>query len=100
VEQFALPIALRGPLDDPRITVDDARLIDALVAAGAERLTRELRSRLDAEVSKAKSELSGQAERALGDLGDKVQEEVGSGLKDEAAKQSKGLLDRFKKGGS
>jgi uncharacterized protein (TIGR03546 family) len=100
VEQFALPIALRGPLDDPRITVDDARLIDALVAAGAERLTRELRSRLDAEVSKAKSELSGQAERALGDLGDKVQEQVGSGLKDEAAKQSKGLLDRFKKGGS
>lgn len=60
VNNLTFPVALRGPIDNPRIGVDDKGLADALVRAGA----RELGNKLGAE-----------AERRLGDVvGDRAGE--------------------------
>ncbi|TVQ63678.1 MAG: hypothetical protein EA379_03525 [Phycisphaerales bacterium] len=60
VNNLTFPVSLRGPLDNPRIGVDDKGFADALVKAGA----RELGNRLGAE-----------AERRLGDVvGDRAGE--------------------------
>jgi hypothetical protein len=71
VENFLLPIGLRGPLDNPRITLDDTQLASALLKAG---------------VSRAKQELT-----------DKAKEKISSEIGDKLGEQSKGLLDRFRK---
>jgi uncharacterized protein (TIGR03546 family) len=46
IDQFVLPIRVRGPIDQPLITVDDDQLAQALIDAGAGRLVRELEGRL------------------------------------------------------
>ena len=70
-----LPIALRGPLDNPRIFVDPNLLADALLAAGASELAGRVRSETDELV-----------DRAAGELGDKLGEQaedlLGGALKD------------------
>lgn len=65
VENFLLPIGVRGPLDNPRISIDDKQLANALVQAG---------------ISRAKQELTNQAkEKISGEVGDKLGEK-GKGL--------------------
>ncbi|MCZ6836214.1 MAG: DUF2062 domain-containing protein [Planctomycetota bacterium] len=73
VERFKLPITLRGPMDNPRITIDDDLLADALVQAGADRLANEVR---------------GEADKLLDDLGEKLGDEASKGIGDAL----KGLL--------
>jgi uncharacterized protein (TIGR03546 family) len=66
VDEFSLPIGVRGALDNPRISLDDKQLADALIQAG---------------VSKAKQELT-----------NKAQEEINKQLGDKVGEESKGLL--------
>src|SRR5690606_1122937 len=45
VSSLVLPLALRGPLDNPGVYLSDQALADALVQAGAARLAGEVRGR-------------------------------------------------------
>ncbi len=52
VEQLMLALALRGPIDNPRIRIDDSKLADALVAAGASAVASEVRGEADKLIKK------------------------------------------------
>ena len=71
VERMALPIGLRGPIDAPRVRVDQDALARALVDAGA----AELASRVRGEASEALGQAREEAER-------KIQAEVGDKARD------------------
>lgn len=81
VEQFTLPIGLRGPIDNPRIMVDDKRLADALVQAGAGKLVekgqKEVEKAIDKAAGDALGKLGGSSGGGLGGLlgGDKEKKE-------------------------
>ena len=81
LDELALAIGLRGPIDSPRIRFDRSTLVDALTAAGK----KELANRLQAELGDE-----------LGDLSEKtgieVPEEVPTDLEG-----AKGLLDGLRK---
>ena len=47
VDQLVLPLGVRGPLRNPRVTVDDSKLADALVAAGRKEVADQVRKRAD-----------------------------------------------------
>lgn len=53
VDRFTLPIGLRGPIDNPRIFVDDDLLADALVQAGAGKLVEKGREEAEKAIEKA-----------------------------------------------
>jgi len=74
VDRLSVPIGIEGPLDRPRIRVDDQGLAKALVQAGVQRATDELKSRAQEELDKH--------------VGDKLGEQGGQLLR--------GLLDRKK----
>ncbi len=63
VKELSLPIGLRGPIDNPRITIDADRLADALVKAGAgalvEKGKREAEKVIDKAAGKALDKLGG-----------------------------------------
>jgi uncharacterized protein (TIGR03546 family) len=70
VGQFTMPIAVRGPLDNPRIRIDDKHLADSLVKAG---------------VSKATARIT-----------EKAREEIGSRIGEEKKSLVEGLFQRPK----
>ncbi len=45
VDNFSLPLGLRGPLASPRITIDDDALVNALVASGQAELAKQVQER-------------------------------------------------------
>ncbi len=47
VDQLVLPIGLAGPLDNPRIQVDEKAFADALVKAGASEMANQLRGKAE-----------------------------------------------------
>lgn len=47
VDRLTIPLALRGPIDNPRIQLDDSKFAEALIAAGANALASEVRGRAD-----------------------------------------------------
>jgi hypothetical protein len=57
VEKLTIPLGLRGPIDSPRIHIDDKTLADALVAAGANALASEVRGRADEMIKDAVSDV-------------------------------------------
>ena len=57
IEGLTIPLGLRGPIDSPRIRIDDAKLADALVAAGAGALANEVRGRADQMIQDAVSDV-------------------------------------------
>ncbi len=73
VERFTLPIGLRGPIDNPRIMVDEKRLADALVQAGAGKLVEKGQKEVEKAAEKALDKVGGSAGGILGGLlgGDK-----------------------------
>jgi hypothetical protein len=73
VDRLDLPIGLRGPLDNPRIMVSDQLLKDALVQAGASRLTKELEGRAGEALDKLGDELDGAVD-------DDVKESIREGI--------------------
>lgn len=60
VEQLAIPIGVEGPLDRPRIRVDNKALKDALVQAGVQKAKEELSSRAEEELKKQAGEQLGE----------------------------------------
>ncbi|MFG0274516.1 MAG: hypothetical protein ACF8QF_05620 [Phycisphaerales bacterium] len=65
VDQFTLPIALFGPVDAPRIVIDDAALRKALVDAGANELLGELQDKLGDEIG---DKLPSDAQNIIGNI--------------------------------
>ena len=80
VENFELPIALRGPLDGPAIRVDDDELVSALVAAGKDELARRVRAELDQRVDELKGELNDRLGDEMTELEGRLADELGERL--------------------
>lgn len=66
VDQLTLPLGLRGPLAAPRISIDDEKLADALVAAGKTELANQVRSNLDAALGDRVPGIGGEAGDLIG----------------------------------
>ncbi|MHC5211255.1 MAG: hypothetical protein ACYTG2_11100, partial [Planctomycetota bacterium] len=78
VPEFRLPLGLRGPIDAPRISIDDDQLVDALKEAGAAELSR----RVDEEKEQLKEEAEEKVQEKLDEaidekLGDKAKDALG-----------------------
>lgn len=114
VERFELPIALRGPLDAPLISIDDELLVSELLAAGAQRFESELRARAEEQLvtvsDELKSELTGELSEGLAELAERLPdlprpegpEGLGAGagmteLGEELELRTGGIVDRFKR---
>lgn len=89
LEQFSLPIRVRGPIDQPLITVDDDQLAQAMIDAGAGRLVRELDDRL-------------QLDERIGDQLDRlgIPGLGGSRERDDDAESGSGIGDSLREGAS
>ncbi len=72
VDSFLLPIGLKGPIDNPGITITDKAVSDALVAAGKAEVARRLSGEADKAIDKAREkideEIGGKARDAIGNL--------------------------------
>ena len=73
IDQLIIPIGVLGPIDNPRITIDDQALTDALVKAGASELAAELQGEIDKQLEGAGIKLPG----GLGDTGDAIKKGLG-----------------------
>lgn len=63
VSTLVIPIGVRGPMDDPRIVIEDKALADALVKAGA----GELADRVQGELGNAIGKVGGKENEPVGD---------------------------------
>ncbi|MBI1373420.1 MAG: DUF2062 domain-containing protein [Phycisphaera sp.] len=86
VDQLAIPLKLRGPIDNPRITLSDDTLATALKDAGAAVLA-----------GKLKGEAGKQIDKATGQLQDKLGDKVGGEVGDKLGGAVKGLFGGDKK---
>ncbi|TVQ52929.1 MAG: hypothetical protein EA377_09135 [Phycisphaerales bacterium] len=75
VDSFDLPIGVRGPIDQPLITIDDEMLVRGLVDAGAARLVGELEGRIDESIGEKLDDIK---DKLPGGIGDRLRE--GGGL--------------------
>ncbi len=112
IEEMTIPLSLRGPIDNPRLRLDDAKLADALVAAGAGVLAGEVRNQADKAIGDALSNVSmpegvpaidlGKGLPGLGGGKDAEKDDSdpkkqkGSGLKDAAKGLTDGLFGKKK----
>ncbi len=115
VDRLMIPLGLRGPIDNPRILLDDSRLADALVAAGADALAGEVRGRADKLIKEAVSDVNLKdgipkldLKKGLPDFGgqskskDEKKDDAkkkDDDLRDKAKDLTKGLFGGKKKGG-
>ena len=65
VEQFNLPIGVRGFLDNPRISIDDKQLANSLVQAGVDRAKSELTNKAKEEINKQLGDNLGEESKGL-----------------------------------
>jgi len=85
IKEFAMPIGVQGPLDNPRIIFDGKAFGDALAKAGAGELAAKVRGEAEKAVNKATEKVVGEATKKLDEkVGDKLKEGLG------------GLLDKKK----
>ncbi|HZJ72307.1 MAG TPA: hypothetical protein VFF36_15345, partial [Planctomycetota bacterium] len=72
VALFLLPLGLRGPIDDPSISIDDDQLVASLKAAGAAELTRKVEEKqkevMDEAQKKVDEKVNEKIDDALGGL--------------------------------
>jgi hypothetical protein len=72
VSEFRLPLGLRGPIDDPAISIDDAQLVSSLKAAGAAELTKQIEAKqkevMDEAQQKVDEKVNEKIDEALGGL--------------------------------
>ena len=72
VSEFRLPLGLRGPIDDPSITIDDDQLVSSLKAAGAAELTKQFEAKqkevIDEAQQKVDEKVNEKIDDALGGL--------------------------------
>jgi hypothetical protein len=83
VDQLVLPIGVRGPLDDPRIVIDDDAFADALVQAGASELAGRFHGELAEKIGEELPPELG------GDVGEALQQGLGGLLGGEEKKEEK-----------
>ncbi len=100
VSKLTIPLGIRGPIDNPRIRLDDTQLADALVAAGADMLANEVRGRADDAIQDALSDVDLKGtipdvglENMLPSLGGKKQPEA---KQDEAPKKKDDIGNQLK----
>lgn len=74
VEELTLPIRVRGPIDNPRVLLDDQALADALAEAGKAEAARLLREKLGEELDDAIGD------KLPEDLKDKIPDGIGDAL--------------------
>ena len=71
VKELNLALGLRGPIDNPRIHVDDKQLADALAKAGATALADHVRGEADKKLQEAQQrateKIGGEIDKAIGD---------------------------------
>ena len=67
VEDFRLPVGLRGSLGAPRVSVDDEELVSALIAAGKAEFANRVQAEVDNRVNAAKAELRAELTKRYGD---------------------------------
>ena len=71
VKELNLALGLRGPIDNPRIHIDDKQLADALAKAGATALANHVRGEADKKIEEAKTraaeKIGGELDKAVGD---------------------------------
>jgi hypothetical protein len=72
VSQLLLPIAVRGPLDNPRVTLNDEDLADALVAAGKAELAGRVRAEADKAIDEARDRVQDRIGEEAGRLFDRL----------------------------
>ena len=69
---FLLPLGLRGPIDDPSISIDDDQLVASLKAAGAAELTKKVEEKqkevMDEAQKKVDEKVNEKIDDALGGL--------------------------------
>ena len=72
VALFLLPLGLRGPIDDPSISIDDDQLVSSLKAAGAAELTKKVEEKqkevIDEAQKKVDEKVNEKIDDALGGL--------------------------------
>jgi len=72
VSLFLLPLGLRGPIDDPSISIDDDQLVSSLKAAGAAELTKKVEEKqkevIDEAQKKVDEKVNEKIDDALGGL--------------------------------
>ena len=78
IKELIVPIAISGSLDNPRITIEDKALTDALVKAGASKLAAELTGKLDEKIKDAGIKLPGKLGKELEGAGDAIKKGLGS----------------------
>jgi hypothetical protein len=78
VKAFRLPLGLRGPIDSPRISIDDDQLVQSLKDAGAAELSRRVDEEKDKLKGKAEEQVKGKLDEAIDEkLGDKAKDALG-----------------------
>lgn len=77
VKKLVIPIAVKGSLDNPRITIEDKALTDALVKAGASKLASELTGKLDDKLKEKGIKLPGNLGEDLEGAGDAIIKGIG-----------------------
>ena len=78
VSEMKVAMGLRGPMDDPRITIDQKMLAEALKTAGATALADHVRGEADKALDKATTKATDKIdEKVKGALGDKVDDALG-----------------------
>ena len=72
VSLFLLPLGLRGPIDDPSISIDDDQLVSSLKAAGAAELSKKVEEKekevIDGAQKKVDEKVNQKIDDALGGL--------------------------------
>ena len=77
IKELIIPIAVSGTLDNPRITIEEKALTDALVKAGASKLTAELKGKLDDKLKDSGIKLPGDLGKDLEGAGDAFKKGLG-----------------------
>jgi uncharacterized protein (TIGR03546 family) len=99
VKEFTLPLGLKGPLDNPRISLDPQALVDSLMKAGATDLANKLKGQLASEEEALKSKAGHAVDDALekaktGDVD--ALKKSGKGSKEELTDEAKKAADDLK----
>lgn len=77
VSEFRLPLGLRGPIDDPSITIADDQLIASLQQAGAAELSHRIEEKQQEVLDKAQDKVDEKVGEAQDKLDQKINDKLG-----------------------
>ncbi len=91
IERMSLAVQVRGPIDNPRLSLSEEALADALVAAGQAKLAGKLRGEADKAIGEATKEIG---EKVGDEIGDAAQDVLGGLLGGGKKKEEKKKEDK------